>query len=479
MTSAAQGSAAAPGKKQGQAPARLAPGEIKYLALEGGGGKGFAYLGALQILEEQGVLGALQGVAGTSAGAITAMMLALRMGHEEIAKELDTKDFNTFFDPPLDSDGRRLIPAPFDYVVRKDNTSEQVGAILRNGPNDLKQAVLDALNSSDSITALLKVPLAVEHVLTQEVLDRLAGMAEENDLFPLAVLARNLDRYMAYFGRDMGLFSGKAARDYFDMLTRREAVRASKSTRYAKGPSLTFREHKLIFKMDLLVCGANLSTGRSVLFSWKHTPDFPVADAVRISMGLPIIYKPYVLAAKLDGWPECGTYIDGGLWNNLPFREIGALGKAANASGEKKASAVAPPKAVSNGPRAVSALVSERNTLGLRLAIEPPTPVLTGGQLLGKIASAGLTAGETQVIADLEPFTLVLDTLCLNTLVFKPPEKIQTIVNMRSRRAMREYFGLPEDPKDADPVDESRIAALRKLDACGTAMPGAENCPRN
>jgi predicted acylesterase/phospholipase RssA len=39
----------------------------------------------------------------------------------------------------------------------------------------------------------------------------------------------------------------------------------------------------------LLVCGANLSYGRSVLFSLRHTPNFPIADAVRISMSLPII----------------------------------------------------------------------------------------------------------------------------------------------------------------------------------------------
>ena len=45
--------------------------DIAYLALEGGGGKGFAYLGALELLDDHGVLDQLEGVAGTSAGAIS------------------------------------------------------------------------------------------------------------------------------------------------------------------------------------------------------------------------------------------------------------------------------------------------------------------------------------------------------------------------------------------------------------------------
>ena len=98
-------SAAAPSRAGAEVP-RLALSEVRYLALEGGGGKGFAYLGALEILEKQGVLANLRGVAGTSAGAITAMMIALGMKPTMIADELAHNDFNTFFDAPLDAQGQ-------------------------------------------------------------------------------------------------------------------------------------------------------------------------------------------------------------------------------------------------------------------------------------------------------------------------------------------------------------------------------------
>jgi NTE family protein len=47
------------------------------LAVEGGGAKGVAYGGALEALEQAGILGKLERIAGTSAGSITAALIAL------------------------------------------------------------------------------------------------------------------------------------------------------------------------------------------------------------------------------------------------------------------------------------------------------------------------------------------------------------------------------------------------------------------
>ena len=50
----------------------------------------------------------------------------------------------------------------------------------------------------------------------------------------------------------------------------------------------------------------------------------PVADAVRISMGLPFIFKPYripTLMARMMGNSNlAGLWVDGGVRNNLPIR---------------------------------------------------------------------------------------------------------------------------------------------------------------
>lgn len=67
------------------------------LVLEGGGVKGVAYIGAFQQLQALGMLDRIQRVAGTSAGAITATLLALRYTPQEIQwltfKVIDFQDF--------------------------------------------------------------------------------------------------------------------------------------------------------------------------------------------------------------------------------------------------------------------------------------------------------------------------------------------------------------------------------------------------
>ncbi len=71
---------------------------FRNLVFEGGGIKGLAYGGALQVLEEQRILPQIERVAGTSAGAITAMLVALRYPPSEIRKLLFDLDFSQLED---------------------------------------------------------------------------------------------------------------------------------------------------------------------------------------------------------------------------------------------------------------------------------------------------------------------------------------------------------------------------------------------
>ncbi|HLX09370.1 MAG TPA: patatin-like phospholipase family protein [Thermoanaerobaculia bacterium] len=71
---------------------------FRYLVLEGGGVKGIAYAGAFEALEQQGILDQLQGVAGTSAGAITAALVSLRYTPRQIRELLLHLDFAKFED---------------------------------------------------------------------------------------------------------------------------------------------------------------------------------------------------------------------------------------------------------------------------------------------------------------------------------------------------------------------------------------------
>lgn len=71
---------------------------FRNLVFEGGGVKGIAYVGALQVLEKEGVIQNISRVGGTSAGAINALMLAAGFDIPKTKKVMSALDFNDFKD---------------------------------------------------------------------------------------------------------------------------------------------------------------------------------------------------------------------------------------------------------------------------------------------------------------------------------------------------------------------------------------------
>ena len=71
---------------------------FKNLIFEGGGVKGIAYVGALEVLEKEGILKDVERVAGTSAGAMVAVFVALGYTAEEISDILWSINFKNFMD---------------------------------------------------------------------------------------------------------------------------------------------------------------------------------------------------------------------------------------------------------------------------------------------------------------------------------------------------------------------------------------------
>ncbi len=72
--------------------------QFKNLVFEGGGVKGIAYAGALQVLEQQKIIPEIRRVGGTSAGAITAALLALGAGSMEVRQIIGGTRFRAFMD---------------------------------------------------------------------------------------------------------------------------------------------------------------------------------------------------------------------------------------------------------------------------------------------------------------------------------------------------------------------------------------------
>ncbi len=76
---------------------------------------------------------------------------------------------------------------------------------------------------------------------------------------------------------------------------------------------------------DLYAVGADLSSQKSVIFSHESHPNMRIADAVRISMSIPLYYKAIWANEEgkvfSDPKPEdnCHLYVDGGILMNYPI----------------------------------------------------------------------------------------------------------------------------------------------------------------
>ncbi len=68
------------------------------LVFQGGGPKGIAYIGVVEVLEERKIIPAVKRVAGTSAGAITATLIAMGYSSKEVNKLLTGKALTDFLD---------------------------------------------------------------------------------------------------------------------------------------------------------------------------------------------------------------------------------------------------------------------------------------------------------------------------------------------------------------------------------------------
>jgi predicted acylesterase/phospholipase RssA len=173
-----------------------------------------------------------------------------------------------------------------------------------------------------------------------------------------------------------------------------------------------------------------------------------VADAVRISMSLPMIFKPYVIRKDQDGYPDCGTYVDGGFWNNIPLREIEPIPAATMSSSSPS---------VQQWPT---------QTLALRLQVDTPSQIQSALDVASVMASGILGAGESQVLSELQWLSVMLDTRGLDLLNFQPDPAAAETVRKRSRRAISRYFGWNIQAADLDAADDQETNKLLSKTAC-------------
>ena len=191
---------------------------FRNLVFEGGGVKGIAYVGALQLLEEKKILDDIVRVGGTSAGAINAVLVGLNYSPAETLQILNKLNFEKFMDD--------------DFGVIRD----------------------------------------VDRLLSE------FGWYKG-------------DFFRKWIGELIAKKTGNA-NVTFDQVQQQKA---------AKG----FR--------DMYFMGTNISTHFAEVFSHEHTPRTCLADAVRISMSIPLFF-----ASRRS--PRGDVYVDGGVLDNYPVK---------------------------------------------------------------------------------------------------------------------------------------------------------------
>jgi predicted acylesterase/phospholipase RssA len=238
------------------------------VVFEGGGAKGSAFVGALTALEEQNHK--MRRLIGTSAGAITATLVAAGYSPAEMLAAVNEKEngkprFATFMDHPCASDFS-------DEVKQNSETMAALKAV--HLPMVADRAVLDAL-------------------LRSPVYPQLFCLIECGGFFAGAAFIRWLTEKLAA--------KGIAADDTL-------------ATFFAK-------KH-----VDLSVVTSDTTDMEMLVLNHRTAPDVPLVRAVRMSMSIPFVWREVV-------WQEeWGTYqgrsktknimVDGGVLSNFPIRLI-------------------------------------------------------------------------------------------------------------------------------------------------------------
>lgn len=256
---------------------------IQYLTCQGGGMKGIGFVTAAKELEKHGVLSQLKAVAGSSAGAIFATLVAV--GYT--AAEIETKMMELDFRELLDKDKTFWDKLPFSKA------GEGIGAIA--------DAVKNAADKQKSMLGPLGKAAGA------------AGSAVKGILAAPGAIATAAKLMV---GNETGIAKGEALLDLVsEMITAKTGI-----------PNATFNDlARLADATDgrfkrLILTGSNLTPreGEDRLVYFREGAKYgnmPIRDAVRISAGFPGAFKA-VLMQDADG--HVNTMVDGGLKENLP-----------------------------------------------------------------------------------------------------------------------------------------------------------------
>ena len=164
--------------------------------------RGIAYVGALQELEQNNILQNIERVSGTSAGAITATLLAVGYSPEELYDEITSKEVQDFNDGKGMFVGGTLRMNEYYGWYKGEELRDWIGELIleKTGINDMTFSDLKILSESDSDYKLLYIhatnlSLQCPEVLSAETYPqmKLADAVRVSSSIPLYYTAAFMD----------------------------------------------------------------------------------------------------------------------------------------------------------------------------------------------------------------------------------------------------------------------------------------------
>jgi len=297
--------------------------------LEGGGALGVAYCGALRLLQDQGIWFAR--VAGNSAGAITAGMIAAGFDATEMqwlmsfstpgpkplsltALETPQKRFSPiafikFLDlPTIGTISQRSKRKTALWNALDLSLADMISRIQVPIPtqrNAVTQAQADILAIPVIGTAIAAVPAPVGTDLLHNVLNTAFAFLPNTqptvgDLLPILKLITSASAGLR----------AQLADTLWDAIVKRNPLLAIETNLEQEGSifeggfalttirqmlELKLGKSPVLFsdlKIPLMVIAANLTTQKMEVYSSTMTPNMEVAEAVRRSMSVPFVFQP-------------------------------------------------------------------------------------------------------------------------------------------------------------------------------------------
>lgn len=260
---------------KGQVEEALSPPAVSHLVLSGGGAKGIAFPGMVQALEETGTLPGISAISGSSAGAISAALLASGMG----AKAFGT--LSNSIDLPS------LLNSPNPVTAWLQNAGASLGKLAGRLPGP-----------AGNISQLLLTMMPRLQTQAHSLEDLIRNESRKSILAHIAAMPRAArpDEVMKIADR----LSAGGAPTFADLDVLSRHIPAIK---------------------QLNITGTGMFDGRPqlVVFNASLTPDMDIARAAHISGSLPGLFKsPAQQGHGFQAVGETTFFQDGGLLLNTP-----------------------------------------------------------------------------------------------------------------------------------------------------------------